>query len=310
MEMHRNVVYLNLVSRNLWNKDHSFPHSRMNSLRSLLEQWCHTPYCSGWFLISVITWINVLRVSSVLFERLLSEYNCLDGPSIHTRPTARNPLNWGNGRSLRKKLSRGAGQQCVFHGLTQTKGWYQQSSVFAIVVCWPTAVCVIWARLCQIVLRSLHCVSLQLVIERLGYDTRLTVLGHVQRGGTPSAFDRILVSWAQGEVMDGSEKSSYTMRHHIVDRSHQYTSYRPRWYQCHNCKNNNKCTVFEVILPNMHHNNSFESPGLLGGFNEVLKNLSWADLGMLAVVNCSSCRAQGALWISHWGCTTRKLNKM
>uniref|UniRef100_A0A7N8X124 6-phosphofructokinase n=1 Tax=Mastacembelus armatus TaxID=205130 RepID=A0A7N8X124_9TELE len=34
-----------------------------------------------------------------------------------------------------------------------------------------------------------------LVVKRLGYDTRVTVLGHVQRGGTPSAFDRILVSW-------------------------------------------------------------------------------------------------------------------
>ncbi|XP_057708112.1 ATP-dependent 6-phosphofructokinase, liver type isoform X2 [Corythoichthys intestinalis] len=31
-----------------------------------------------------------------------------------------------------------------------------------------------------------------LVVKRLGYDTRITVLGHVQRGGTPSAFDRIL----------------------------------------------------------------------------------------------------------------------
>ena len=30
--------------------------------------------------------------------------------------------------------------------------------------------------------------------EKLGFDTRTTVLGHVQRGGTPSAFDRILVS--------------------------------------------------------------------------------------------------------------------
>lgn len=36
--------------------------------------------------------------------------------------------------------------------------------------------------------------SLQLVTDRLGFDTRTTVLGHVQRGGTPSAFDRILVS--------------------------------------------------------------------------------------------------------------------
>ncbi|XP_061697079.1 ATP-dependent 6-phosphofructokinase, liver type [Syngnathoides biaculeatus] len=33
-----------------------------------------------------------------------------------------------------------------------------------------------------------------LVMKRLGYDTRITVLGHVQRGGTPSAFDRILSS--------------------------------------------------------------------------------------------------------------------
>ncbi|KAJ8346654.1 hypothetical protein SKAU_G00280550 [Synaphobranchus kaupii] len=35
-----------------------------------------------------------------------------------------------------------------------------------------------------------------LVVKRLGYDTRVTVLGHVQRGGTPSAFKRTLVSHA------------------------------------------------------------------------------------------------------------------
>uniref|UniRef100_A0A7N8XZS7 6-phosphofructokinase type A n=1 Tax=Mastacembelus armatus TaxID=205130 RepID=A0A7N8XZS7_9TELE len=33
-----------------------------------------------------------------------------------------------------------------------------------------------------------------LVTDSLGFDTRTTVLGHVQRGGTPSAFDRILGS--------------------------------------------------------------------------------------------------------------------
>uniref|UniRef100_A0A4W5QJK6 Phosphofructokinase, muscle a n=1 Tax=Hucho hucho TaxID=62062 RepID=A0A4W5QJK6_9TELE len=33
----------------------------------------------------------------------------------------------------------------------------------------------------------------KLVEKNLGFDTRTTVLGHVQRGGTPSAFDRILV---------------------------------------------------------------------------------------------------------------------
>lgn len=31
-----------------------------------------------------------------------------------------------------------------------------------------------------------------LITERLKYDTRVTVLGHVQRGGSPTAFDRIL----------------------------------------------------------------------------------------------------------------------
>uniref|UniRef100_A0A4W5QK03 Phosphofructokinase, muscle a n=1 Tax=Hucho hucho TaxID=62062 RepID=A0A4W5QK03_9TELE len=36
----------------------------------------------------------------------------------------------------------------------------------------------------------------KLVEKNLGFDTRTTVLGHVQRGGTPSAFDRILVVMA------------------------------------------------------------------------------------------------------------------
>ena len=29
---------------------------------------------------------------------------------------------------------------------------------------------------------------------RTGYETRVTTLGHVQRGGTPTAFDRVLAS--------------------------------------------------------------------------------------------------------------------
>lgn len=35
------------------------------------------------------------------------------------------------------------------------------------------------------------------VVEKINQDTRITVLGHVQRGGNPSAFDRVLVnrSW-------------------------------------------------------------------------------------------------------------------
>jgi 6-phosphofructokinase 1 len=34
----------------------------------------------------------------------------------------------------------------------------------------------------------------KIVKERTNFDTRVTVLGHVQRGGSPSAFDRVLAS--------------------------------------------------------------------------------------------------------------------
>lgn len=30
--------------------------------------------------------------------------------------------------------------------------------------------------------------------ERTGFETRVTTLGHVQRGGTPTAFDRVLAT--------------------------------------------------------------------------------------------------------------------
>jgi 6-phosphofructokinase 1 len=35
------------------------------------------------------------------------------------------------------------------------------------------------------------------VVDKLNQDTRITVLGHVQRGGNPSAFDRVLVRQTQ-----------------------------------------------------------------------------------------------------------------
>ncbi|KAF7667734.1 hypothetical protein LDENG_00051570 [Lucifuga dentata] len=43
--------------------------------------------------------------------------------------------------------------------------------------------------------KPISCESVkELVKQKLGFDTRTTILGHVQRGGTPSAFDRILAS--------------------------------------------------------------------------------------------------------------------
>lgn len=32
----------------------------------------------------------------------------------------------------------------------------------------------------------------KVIKDNLNYDTRTTILGHVQRGGNPSAFDRLL----------------------------------------------------------------------------------------------------------------------
>lgn len=41
----------------------------------------------------------------------------------------------------------------------------------------------------------------KVVVEKLQQDTRITVLGHVQRGGNPSAFDRVLVRFYNLEFL-------------------------------------------------------------------------------------------------------------
>lgn len=44
---------------------------------------------------------------------------------------------------------------------------------------------------------------------RTGFDTRVTVLGHIQRGGTPSAFDRVLCSWYGIAAIDAVHDSDW-----------------------------------------------------------------------------------------------------
>lgn len=44
---------------------------------------------------------------------------------------------------------------------------------------------------------------------RTGFDTRVTVLGHVQRGGSPSAFDRVLCTWYGSAAMDAVHDEDY-----------------------------------------------------------------------------------------------------
>ncbi len=45
--------------------------------------------------------------------------------------------------------------------------------------------------------------------ERLGFDLRVTILGHVQRGGNPSAYDRILASRLGAGATDALERGEY-----------------------------------------------------------------------------------------------------
>jgi len=45
--------------------------------------------------------------------------------------------------------------------------------------------------------------------RRTGFETRVTVLGHVQRGGTPTAFDRALSSWFGLAAAEAIEAEAY-----------------------------------------------------------------------------------------------------
>src|SRR5206468_2081194 len=45
--------------------------------------------------------------------------------------------------------------------------------------------------------------------RRTGFETRVTVLGHVQRGGTPTAFDRVLATRFGAEAMEAVHDGAF-----------------------------------------------------------------------------------------------------
>jgi phosphofructokinase-like protein len=47
--------------------------------------------------------------------------------------------------------------------------------------------------------------------QRTGYETRATVLGHVQRGGTPTAFDRVLATRLGLAAIDAAHQGAWGM---------------------------------------------------------------------------------------------------
>jgi 6-phosphofructokinase 1 len=52
-------------------------------------------------------------------------------------------------------------------------------------------------------------VLVQEIEARTGIEARLTILGHVQRGGTPTAFDRVLSSWLGTEAVDAVHDGAF-----------------------------------------------------------------------------------------------------
>ncbi|MEZ5167879.1 MAG: ATP-dependent 6-phosphofructokinase [Acidimicrobiales bacterium] len=55
--------------------------------------------------------------------------------------------------------------------------------------------------ICNVVAREIE--------RRTGFETRVTVLGHVQRGGTPTAFDRVLSTWYGVAAMEAAHDHDF-----------------------------------------------------------------------------------------------------
>jgi 6-phosphofructokinase 1 len=47
--------------------------------------------------------------------------------------------------------------------------------------------------------------------DRTGYESRATVLGHIQRGGTPTAFDRVLATRLGLAASDAADAGRWGM---------------------------------------------------------------------------------------------------
>jgi ATP-dependent phosphofructokinase / diphosphate-dependent phosphofructokinase len=55
-----------------------------------------------------------------------------------------------------------------------------------------------------------HTIELTKQLEKMsGQESRLTILGHLQRGGTPSAADRVLATWLGTRCVDSLREERY-----------------------------------------------------------------------------------------------------
>ena len=69
----------------------------------------------------------------------------------------------------------------------------------------------------------------QVMQELPGYDTRVTILGHVQRGGAPTALDRILAARLGLAAVEGLLQGKKNMMAGVVDSELIYTPFKETW---------------------------------------------------------------------------------
>ncbi|WP_220693816.1 6-phosphofructokinase [Salipaludibacillus neizhouensis] len=83
--------------------------------------------------------------------------------------------------------------------------------------------------------------------EYSGLDTRATVLGHIQRGGTPSAFDRVFTSRMGHKVIELVEKDIYGVALGIEKNEITYHSFE-EIFASEDELNQNLYKVFEDLV--------------------------------------------------------------
>ena len=71
-----------------------------------------------------------------------------------------------------------------------------------------------------------HEIADKVLSELPELDIRVSTLGHVQRGGTPTAFDRILASRLGMAAVEGLVNGKKGMMVGIVDNQIQYTNFK------------------------------------------------------------------------------------
>ncbi|XP_038819942.1 ATP-dependent 6-phosphofructokinase, platelet type-like isoform X7 [Salvelinus namaycush] len=139
-----------------------------------------------------------------------------------------------------------------------------------------------------------------LVVSCLGFDTRVTILGHVQRGGTPSAFDRILTQDVQKAMDEKNFEEAVRLRGRSFENNlntYKLLSYRKADSELPNVSKNLSfnVAVLNVGAPAAGMNAAVRSAvrvgiteghkmfavndGFEGFYKGQIKEIKWGDVG-------------------------------